>query len=424
MNAITKNHKYNHFFLVLILGLALVACQSSKKEKEEVKSEASGEKPSEKKEESSEGIELTKEQMKAVGIELGEIESKNLSSVVKASGQLEVPPQNRADITTLVGGVIKKINVLEGSYVKKGETVAMIENPEFIKMQQEYLSILKGSTYTEQEYNRQKELKEADAGIGKVYQQAETNLMVEKARLKGLATQLRQFGISPESVAKGNIVTQLPVRSPISGSVGHIKINTGTYVDASSSLMEVIDNSQIHCDLQVFEKDLFKVKVGQEVNFILTNQDNIQITGRIYSINKSFESENKAVVVHAIIKDAEKYKLIPGMYVSALIKVGNEEVSAVPVDAVVRSESKEYIFVVEQSSDSTSDEKPEVQKSKSKPESTENSIAFKMVEVTTGISELGYIKITPLEKLPENTKMVIKGAFYILSKVKGGVEEE
>jgi len=416
-NIITKS---NCLYLVLTFALLFGACKSSTKEEIKTTDKSVEEKnKSEKEEGSNKDIELTDEQMKAVGIELGKIELKNLSSVVKASGQLEVPPQNRADVTSLIGGVIRKINVLEGSYVKKGQAVAMIENPEFIKLQQDYLSILRGSTYTDQEFSRQKELKEADAGTGKIYQQAESNLIVEKARLKGLATQLRQFGISPESVSKGNIVTQLPVRSPISGGVGHIKINIGAYVDATSSLMEVIDNSQIHCDLQVFEKDLFKVKIGQEVNFILTNQGNRQITGRIYSINKSFESENKAVVVHAVINDSGRNQLIPGMYVSALIKVGSEQVHAVAVDAIVKSESKEYIFIVEEKEETKKDD---ATKNKAQPE--ESKTSFKMIEVITGVSELGYVQITTLEKLPDDVKVVTKGAFYILSKLKGGAEEE
>lgn len=423
--------------VILISVFTIVSCNSSSQREVETSDSTTVNKkqvPDKSDEEHSEAIELTAEQMKAVGIEIGKVELKNLSSVIKASGQLEVPPQNKADVTSLVGGIIKKIFVLEGNYVKKGQTVAMIENPEFIKLQQEYLSIKKGHTYTMQEFERQKELKENDAGTGKIYQQAESNLMAENARLTGLETQMKQLGISPASIANGNIVTQLPIRAPIGGVVGHININVGAYVDVTKSLMDIIDNSNIHCDLLVFEKDLFKVKVGQEVNFILTNQDNRQITGRVYGINQSFESENKAVIVHAVIKDGAKYKLIPGMYVSALIKVGNQNVTAVPVDAVVKSEGKEYIFIVDGEHQELEADKDQIKKEvneekeagekKEESEAVENKLAFKMVEVITGVSELGYVQITFADKVPENARVVIKGTFYILSKTKGGEEEE
>ncbi|GAB2653822.1 efflux RND transporter periplasmic adaptor subunit [Flavihumibacter cheonanensis] len=418
--------------VMLISAFTMVSCNSSGKQEVEISDStaANKKKISDKaEEEHSEAIELTTEQMKAVGIEIGKVELKNLSSVIKASGQLEVPPQNKADVTSLIGGVIKRIFVLEGNYVKKGQTLAMIENPEFIKLQQEYLSIKKGHTYTMQEFERQKELKENNAGTGKIYQQAESNLLAEQARLTGLEAQMKQFGINPASIANGNIVTQLPIRAPIGGVIGHININVGSYVDVTKSLMDIIDNSNIHCDLLVFEKDLFKVKVGQEVNFILTNQDNRQITGRVYGINQSFESENKAVIVHAVIKDGAKYKLIPGMYVSALIKVGNESVTAVPVDAVVKSEGKEYVFIVDEElqesvKDKDQEEKEEKTDKKEESKGDENKLAFKMVEVITGVAELGYIQITFADKAPENARVVTKGAFYILSKTKGGEEEE
>ena len=415
--------------VILISAFLFISCNSSGKKEIKISDSTAKKEIQIQNEEHLEAIELTEEQMTAVGIEIGKVELKNLSSVIKASGQLEVPPQNKADVTPLIGGVIKMIFVLEGNYVRKGQTVAMIENPEFIKLQQEYLSIKRGHTYTVQEFERQKELKENNAGTGKIYQQAESNLMAERARLAGLETQMRQLGINPASIANGRIVTQLPIRAPIGGVVGHININVGTYIDATKSLMDIIDNSNIHCDLLVFEKDLFKVKVGQEVNFILTNQDNRQITGQIYGINQSFESENKAVIVHAVIKDGAKNKLIPGMYVSALIKVGSQTVTAVPVDAVVKSEGKEYIFIVDeehksQKSDMEQEKKGEEGDKKEESKSSENKLAFKMVEVITGVSELGYIQVTFADKVPENARVVTKGAFYILSKTKGGEEEE
>ena len=420
---------------IIISAFIVASCNSSGKKEIETSSSKEKNKTTEKaEEEHSETIELTNEQMKAVGIEIGKLELKNLSRVIKASGQLEVPPQNKADVTSLVGGVIKRILVLEGNYVTKGQTVATIENPEFIKLQQEYLSIKKGHTYTVQEFERQKELKDNDAGTGKIYQQAESNLMAERARLAGIETQMKQLGINPATVANGHIVTQIPIRAPITGVIGHINISVGTYIDVTNPLMDIVDNSNIHCDLLVFEKDLFKVKVGQEVNFILTNQDNRQITGRVYGINQSFESENKAVIVHAIIKEGAKHKLIPGMYVSALIKVGNENVTAVPVDAVVKSGGKEYIFVVdeehhEQKVDNDHEKKETEEKTvqgkkEEKSATDEHKTAFKMIEVITGVSELGYVQITFVGEVPENARVVTKGAFYILSKAKGEGEED
>jgi cobalt-zinc-cadmium efflux system membrane fusion protein len=394
----------NRTFSIIIaatFACILAACGSKKEttkteEKTEVKADtAKGEGAS---------ITLTVSQMKAVGVETGKVELKNLTSVVKASGQLAVPPQNKAEVNVLFGGIVQKISVLEGQSVRKGQTLAVLENADFIKLQQEYLSAKRGFSYVQQEYKRQQELKAADAGTGKVYQQAEANYNAERSRLLGMEQQLRQVGINPASVAGGNITRQIPITAPISGTIGHIAINTGTFAQPGTPLMEIVDNSNIHADLTVYEKDLFKVRNGQSVRFMLTNQSNQEIYGEIYGVNKSFEGETKGITVHAAIK-ANKYGLIPGMYVTALIDIGQQETPVVPVEALVRSEGKDYIFV-----------------QTGETEGVDRS--FRKVEVATGVSELGFTQITPVDEVPEGATIITKGAFYVLSKAAGGAEEE
>jgi len=360
--------------------------------------------------EHAEGLELTQEQLNAVGIVIGSIEEKNLTAVVKSSGQLAVPPQNAAQINVLTGGIIRKINVIEGQRVRKGQVMVTIENQELIRLQQDYLSAKGGFSYIEAEYNRQQQLKAANAGTGKAHQQAEANYNAEKAKIKALERQLQQYGISASRISSGNITSQVPVTSPINGTIGKIVAETGSYAQPGVSIMDIVDNSKIHADLIVFEKDLSKIKVGQRVDFQLTNQKNEQIEGEIYGINKSFENDSKGVVVHAVIKKPGA-NLIPGMYVTGLIGVGTARSTAVPVDAVVRAEGKEFIFIVDAEAAHEKEHTAE-----------EKSVHFKKVEVTTGVTELGYVQITPMEKLPADVKVVTKGAFYLQSKSSGPAE--
>ena len=395
--------------IFILMGVLITSCNNSKESITEKTPEEHSED-----EGHSDELELTAAQIKSVDIVIGSIEQKNLNSVVKSSGQLAVPPQNEAQVNVLSGGIIRRINVMEGQKVSKGQVLAVIENQDMIKLQQDYLSVKSGFTYVDAEHNRQEQLKAANAGTGKSYQLAEANYNAELTRIKALERQLQQIGISPKKVAAGNITSQIPIISPISGTLGTISAKTGSFVQPGTSLMDIVDNSKIHADLIVYEKDLAKVKVGQKVNFQLTNQDNQVIEGKVYGINKSFENDSKGVVVHTVIKKSGS-NLIPGMYVTGLISVGSELTSAVPIDAVVRSEGKDYIFIV--------NENPEEEtKEAKKEEVTEQKTHFKKVEVTTGVSELGYIQITPVEKLPEEVKVVIKGAFYLQSKSAGGSE--
>lgn len=397
-------HKFNISLLALGIICAGVFATGCRDKNEPVKAEATTETKEEHAEDGT--VEITEDQLQAVGITIGQVEQKNLNAVVKASGQLAVPPQNQADVNVLVGGIIRRIAVLEGQTVGKGKPVAWIENQDFVKIQQDYLSARNAFAYTEQELKRQQELKDAEAGTGKVFQQAQADYNAQQGKLLGLEKQLQQLHISPAAVARGQISTQIPILAPISGTIGHISINTGTFAEPGKPIMEIIDNSEIHCDLIVFEKDLFKVKVGQKVNFTLTNQNNQQIVGEIYGVNKSFEDESKGIIVHAVIKNAARFKLIPGMYVTALIDVGNQVTPAVPVDGLVRSEGKDFIYLLVGQ------------------DTADKHYQFKPIEVVTGITELGYTQITPLEDLPQHAQIITKGSFYALSKSKGGEEHD
>ena len=357
-------------------------------------------------EEHSEAVEINKEQMEAVGIELGKIEMKNLSSVVKSNGQLTLLPQNKADVNSLAAGIVKRITVTEGTAVMQGQTLAWLENLDIVKLQEEYLTLKNEMVYSKQEYERQQELSRQNAGTGKVLQQTESKYEVDKARVTGLEMQLRQLNIDVNAVSNGKLTTQIPITAPISGVVGEIHIKTGSYVDMQTSLMEIADNTKMQADLQVFEKDFPKVENGQKVDMLITNMGNKTLSGTVYSINQSFGNESKAITVHVKINNPEKVKLLPGMYVSALINVGNQNVQAVLADAVVDAEGRKYIFLL------------------SKEEKEEASFQFQKVEVSTGVTELGYVEITPLEELPENATIITKGAFYVMSKMSGGEEEE
>jgi len=381
--------------IAVFLSVLLFSACTSKQDKETAVEK-------ETQEEETQDLLLSRQQMQSVGITVGPLEQKDLSTVVKANGQLAVPPQNKADVSVLSGGIIRTITVLEGQQVKKGQVLATIENQELIRIQQDYLTAKNSFSYIQAEYNRQTQLREAGAGTGKSFQSAEATYNSEKSRITAYESQLLQLGISPSKISGGHTVSRFPLLAPISGTVGQIAANTGAFVQPGTAIMEVVDNSKIHCDLIVFEKDLMKVKLGQTVNFQLTNQENQQIKGKINGINKSFENESKGVIVHAVIENSAKQNLIPGMYVTALISVGNQLSPAVPIDAVVRSEGKEYVFIAEAKGDK---------------------FHFLKAEVKTGVSELGYIQINALRKLPANVQLVTGGAFYLESKSAGGAEE-
>ena len=440
----------NKILFSMLCGLIITSCNSKKEKIEPAELPV---------EELITFVELTKGQFESVDIELGSIERKNLKATIRASGLLEVPPQNKAEVSTFIGAIVKSISVLEGNKVQKGQTLAILEHPDFVKLQEEYITAKGNFAFLEKEYLRQKELFEHNAGTGKVFQKAEADYNAGKAKLNSLESQLKMLSVNLIELSKGNMAPSIVLTAPIGGYIGHINANTGAYAEPNKSLFEIIDNSQIHCDLLVYEKDIFKVKVGQKIHFTITNMPEHQkehgsktIEGEIFGINKSFENNSKAISVHASIKN-ENCELIPGMYVNALIDVGENETTVVSSEAVFTTDGKEFIFIrnkmtgckihllcaahefcapaencpehpdCEQHEHSPLKEvctKHPVCEEHEKCKEVENTEAlyFTMKEVKKGVSDLGYTEITFIDDAPEDATIVTKGAFYILSKSK------
>ena len=417
--SLKPNYKIGSIFKIFLLSSFLLILNSCGEKKTEEEHEE---------EKSETEVALTTAQFETVGIEMGSIEMKNLNTIIKANGYTTVPPQNRADVSTLIGGVVKDIFVLEGTYVAKGKTLATLQNLQVAEMQEDYNAAVANIEYLQLEYNRQKTLSEEDVNPRKVFQEVKAKLAVERARAQATKNKLQALNVS----LSGNS-SLIPIISPISGYVGKIGITKGTFADTGISLFEVIDNTQMHLDLNVFEKDLGKISIGQEVDFVLTNQSNKVIKGKIFGINKSFSNESKSVAVHAKINENDTKDLISGMYVAANINITNQTVQALPKDAIVRNGDKYYIYMQEEHAKETPKAKKEAHVHKDgeannheeeASEKEHDEVHFKAIEVVPGTTNLGYTEVKLVDEIPTNAKIVVKGAFYLLAASKGGGEHE
>lgn len=379
---------------------SLVSCGGKDKPKEAVTEEKK-----EPEEEGSEtGTSLTAEQIKTIGVQLGEIEQKQLTASLKTNGVLKVPNQNKASINSVYSGVIRSLLIQPGNTVVKGQTIATIANPEFIQVQSEYVGIDSKMVLAEQEYNRQKELNAGNAGALKNLQAAEAELRALRSRKATLHQQVQLMGIDPANLSSGKLISVLSIKSPISGIVSNVLVKMGSYVDLTTVVAEVVDNSQLHLDLFVFEKDLSKLKNNQTIHFTITNDPGKEYDARIFSLGSSFENESKAVSVHAMVS-GNKTGLIDGMNVTANISLNKQVMPAIPSEAIVSHEGKDIIFMVDSVDNKTGE------------------THFKIIPVAKGTSDIGYTEITLLKEIPAGTKVVVKGAFFILAKMTNKSED-
>lgn len=396
--------------MILLLFVSLSGCSKQQS------GEASHDEHAEEEQHAEESmeVELTARQMEAVGIESGQFSRFPLQNSVKTNGILELPPQNKADVSALVPGSIRTIHVIEGDRVAKGEVLAELEDLNIIDLQQDYVDAGGRLSYLEQDYERKKRLIEEGVGSQREFQQAASEYNSTRARASGLKGKLELLGLNPEDVLQGHIQTSVPIRAPLEGFVRKVEVNTGSYVSPGQHLFEIVDNHHIHIDLRVYEKDLHKVQVNQIVHFRYSNQPGDKLyQARIFAVGKAFEQESKAVQVHAELTGRQP-DLLPGMYVEAWIATDSTQVLALPEDAVVSDSGSSYIFIQEHEEEHTSVEQV------SDSETHEHGSRFKAVEIMTGVTDNGYVEIKLLHDLSEDTKVVTNGAFFILSEMKKG----
>lgn len=386
-----------------LIGLA-TACNEEHQHTEEddhVQEEAANEKH----EGEEESVHFSAEQFEAMEMKVDTLSLRNVSSVVQANGQIEVPPQNEATVTAIIGANISSINVIEGEDVKKGQALAYLTHPNLTSLQGDYLEVWNNLEYLEKDYQRQKKLYEAEVGSGKALQQTESEYRSTKGMVKSLESQLRQFGMNPNRIKEGNFYNQVPVISPIEGTIVSVDVKTGQYVQAEKNLFEIVNTHHIHADLMVFERDVHKVKKGQKVRFSVESMQDKELFAEIYSVGKKFEQDPKAVHVHAEIEN-KTGNLIPGMYIRGEILTDSIYAFALPEEAVIREADKHFAFMAEKESNGES----------------ENWI-FKPIEVIKGNSSNDWISVKFLKEIPKGSLFAMNNAYYLMAEMKKGESE-
>jgi membrane fusion protein, heavy metal efflux system len=376
-----------NIIILAILFISLSGCGSKEQAENTTEATVSGN-----------AVELTDAQMKNAGIVTGKLEQKSISSVLKVNGVIDVPPQNLVSISAPLGGYLKSTDLLPGMHINKGQSLAVLEDQQYIQLQQEYLISKAKLIFTEQEFNRQKSLNESKASSDKVFQQSQADYTSEKVLVKSLYEKLKLIGINPDNLNENNLSRSVNIISPINGFVSKVNMNIGKYAKPEDVLFEIVDPSDIHLALNIFEKDINKLSIGQKLIAYTNNNPEKKYECEIALIGKDF-SEDRNVEVHCHFKEYDK-NLIPGMFMNAEIEVQSNDAFVLPSDAVVSFENKQYIFIAKGNNQ------------------------FEMREVKAGITEGENIEILVEDaKDLSNKSIVVKGAYSLLMKMKNTSDE-
>jgi membrane fusion protein, heavy metal efflux system len=343
-------------------------------------------------------VTLSQQQFDAANISMGTFQKQRISNEIQVNGIIDVPPQSLVIISPPMGGFVKATALKEGMKVRKGDLLVTLENIEFIQLQQDYLENKSKLDFLKAEYERQQELAKENINSGKTMQLARSNYEAMKATVNSLEAKLRLINITPQSLANGEIRSQVNMYSPIDGFVSSVNVNLGEYFNSTDHMFKIINLDHLHVLLYVYEKDISFVHEGQEVKFKL-GSDGQEKPATIYLIGKEITAE-KTVHVHCHLKE-DKQNLLPGMYVSAVIEVDEKETEVVPSNAIVTYQDQHVVFM-----------------------ETGKTRQFKMISVDPGQSNNNFTEVVLPKNVPSGTKVVISGANHLLGVLKNGGEEE
>ncbi len=349
-------------------------------------------------------ITLSNEKVKRAGIYFGRIEPALLSYDVTARGQVIVPPQNKAAVSVMIGGVIRDIYVDPGEKVSKGQVLATYSHPDFVRMQQQYLSAKNQLSLLEKEYERQKKLIGQNIKSEKEFQATESAYYQAQSDLNAAEAELDLLGVDKKHLEEKGIEPVIRIKSPISGVIDRIYASIGMYADMQQPLFDVVNLNDLMLQVKVFEKDIPFIKPGQRITFSLTDEESEDNEAYIDNVGSTVDPEGRVITILATVK-TQGLDLIPGMFVSSKIHTSEQMRDALPETAIIIDNDEDtYGFYTL--------DNPE-----------DPYLSFYKFNVKTGFSEDGFVHVIPDEPLPENALIAMDGVYYLKSEMLKSLDE-
>ncbi len=342
-------------------------------------------------------IHLTAEQLKSAKVKIGKIEKRIVRERIEVTGSIEAPPQSKATIHAPLEAFVHQADLLLGDKVKKGQTIAILQHPNFTNLQYNYLEALNQLKVTQQEFQRKKMLFEKDIVSQKAYQLAESSFNSAKSLVQNYSSQLKMAGLSPQKIQKDGIQQYVYVKSPISGYIVKNNLNQGKFLSANAEMMEIIDNNHMHAELNVFSSDIDRIKKNDKFVFKPNGMDK-EYEGYIKLISQGIDNQTKTINVHGHFKDEQRLLKV-GTFINAQILLGKDAVNAVPEDAIIDFEGKKVIFKAESNNE------------------------FIPLDVTIGNKDNGFVALKSIHDNDFNIKIVTQGAHFLKGELLKGSGE-
>jgi RND family efflux transporter MFP subunit len=300
---------------------------------------------------------LTAQARSALDVETAEVSQHVITQAIFMSGSIVPEWDRHALVSSPLHGRIVELFAGPGDPVQSGQIVAHLDSPELESLQ---LELRTAQTAIDLALKLQASA-EAAAASGAIPElralEARTQVQlhrtaVEIASAKWLSLQLPQEELQALLEAPGRRRPQkLALRSPISGTVMHSDLSVGKIVTSGEHLLELVDLTSVRLKIDVLEKDLPRVVVGNTLELRLTTHPNRTFTGTVDALGHLLDPQSHTGTAWASFSNPTQQSplLRPGMSGQVKVTVGGATpVTAVPISAVIRDGAERFVLVEEE----------------------------------------------------------------------------
>jgi len=368
-------------YLIVLSAILILGCKA---DHEIVNKEVTTEK--------SNVVGITKKQFEASQMMLGQLQEKTFDKKITVNGKIHLPMKDKAIVSSMLSGSIGGFDLVEGQWVRKGQQLFTVTNPELIDLQEGYLVLKSKLAYLKEEVHRMRKLVDENLGARKDLMFTESEYESSLTNFNSIEKKLKLYGISVESLTNTNLQASVSVLSPISGYVSKINALRGQYISPSSEVITIDNRSDVHLEINILERDAPYISKGQNITFYVQGMPNEKNEAQVYLMYPAI-NDNGMVSVHCQIKD-DVSNLLPGMFATADIILDSYTALAIEETATVRLDGKDHILVEKSSIGAE--------------------IVFEPIAVEVGMIQNGFVEILNAQDLRDKN-ILVKGAYYLVN---------
>ncbi|MDA3843811.1 MAG: efflux RND transporter periplasmic adaptor subunit [Candidatus Kapabacteria bacterium] len=292
-------------------------------------------------------IQISQDKFVSDKMKIGESVVVDFADELQCSGYIQASVNGIAEISSHISGTVEAINYSVGDHVKKGQILSKLSGKELIMLQQEFIETSSNLKNTQSDFERTKILFNDKIGSEKEFMAVQSQYQVAKSQFQSLKLRLELLNLDIEKIKAGNIYSEFPVIAPISGHITNINLVLGQFVETQSKLFEIVDINKLQLQLSVFEKNISKLSIGQDIRFNSPGAQTSVHIAELVSIEKTIDPESKTILCKAKIKFEDGDNFINRSYVEANIIVNRRPANALPSEAIIASGKDSYVYIVE-----------------------------------------------------------------------------